>query len=87
MQRIGIYKKTPSKKKEAEPTEYIAGEYPGEKVQIDVKYVPTKCMSKELQEMGEKYYQYTAIDEYTRKRYTWFTNAHDTYTSMSLWKE
>ena len=32
-------------------------------------------MSKELQEKGKKFYQYTAIDEYSRLRYTWFTNA------------
>lgn len=84
MQRMGIYKKTPSKKKEAEVTEYVAGEYPGEKIQIDVKHVPKKCMSPELQEIGEKYYQYTAIDEYSRLRYTWFTNAHDTYASSEF---
>ncbi|MFQ6942996.1 MAG: hypothetical protein ACLRTR_00860 [Clostridia bacterium] len=53
MQRLGIYKKTPSKKKEGEPNEWVSGEYPGDKVQIDVKYVPKKCMSKELQERGK----------------------------------
>ena len=84
MQRLGIYKKTPSKKKESEPNEWVSGEYPGDKVQIDVKYVPKKCMSKELQERGEKFYQYTAIDEYSRLRYTWFTNAHDTYASSEF---
>ena len=57
---------------------------PGEKVQIDVKYVSKKCLSKELQEMGERFYQYTAIDEYTRIRYLWFTNAHDTYASTEF---
>ena len=41
-------------------------------------------MSAKLQEMGEKYYQYTAIDEYSRLRYTWFTNAHDTYASSEF---
>ena len=41
--------------------------HPGEGIQIYVKYVPQKCMSKELKELEEKYYQYTAIDEYTRK--------------------
>ena len=61
MQRLGIYRKAPSKKKEREPNEWISGEYPGEKIQVDVKYVPKQCMSAELQEMGEKYYQYTAI--------------------------
>ena len=45
MQRLGIYKKTPSKKKESEPNEWVSGEYPGDKVQVDVKYV-----SKEMYE-------------------------------------
>ena len=81
MQRMGIYKKAPSKKKEEEPEEWTSGTYPGEKVQIDVKYVPTKCLTQELRERNERYYQYTAIDEYTRIRYTWFTNEHSTYMS------
>ena len=84
MQRLGIYQKAPSKKKESEPSEWVTGSYPGEKVQIDVKYVPTKCISPELQKLGEKYYQYTAIDEYTRIRYTWFTNEHSTYMSSEF---
>ena len=84
MQRLGIYEKTPSKRKESEPNEWMSGEYPGDKVKIDVKYVPKKCMSKELQGRGEKFYQYTAIDEYSRLRYTWFTNAHDTYDSSEF---
>lgn len=86
MQMLGIYKKAPSKKKENQPKEWISGTYPGEKVQIDVKFVPYECMSPELQELGEKYYQYTAIDEYTRMRYTWFTNEHSTYMSSEFVK-
>lgn len=50
------------------------------------KYVPKACMSPELQERGEKFYQYTAIDEYTRLRYTWFTNEHSTYMSNEFLK-
>lgn len=84
MQRMGIYKKTPSNKKESEPEEWLTGEYPGEKIQVDVKIVPKKCMSSELQEMGEKYYRYTTIDECSRLRYTWITNAHDTYASSKF---
>ena len=71
LQRLGIYTKAPSKKKESEATEWVTGNYPGEKIQVDVKYVPKVCMSPELQEMGEKFYQYTAIDEYSRLRYTY----------------
>ena len=86
MQRLGIYKKTPSKRKESEPNEWITGIYPGDKVQVDVKYVPKKCLSPELQKMGEKYFQYTGIDEFTRIRYTWFTNEHSTYASSEFAK-
>ena len=43
------------------PQEYQRAEYPGQKVQVDVKYVPCYCVSD-----GRKYYQYTAVDECTR---------------------
>lgn len=81
MQRLGIYKKAPSKKKKYIPKPYQQMTYPGERVQIDVKYVPTNCLSKELREQGEKYYQYTAIDEYTRQRVLWASKEHSTYAS------
>ncbi len=86
LQWLGIYEKAPSKAKEQENIEIITVTYPGEKVQINVKYVPTVCLTKELQEKGEKFYQYTAIDEFTRKRYTWFTNEHSTYMSSEFVK-
>lgn len=84
MIKLGIYKKVPSKAKEKNGGYYPEMERPGEKVQVDVKYVPKKCLSKELQEREERYYQYTAIDEYSRYRYIWFTNAHDTYASTEF---
>lgn len=46
--------------------EEIRGEYPGDKVQIDIKYVPKECLIFDTQD--KKYYQITAIDEYSRKR-------------------
>ena len=81
MRRMGIYKKALSKKKHIQPPEVPKAKYPGERVQIDVKYVPQECMSKELKDLGERYYQYTAIDEYTRLRYTYFCKEHTTYES------
>ena len=51
MQRLGIYKKAPSKKKKYEPKPYQKMSHPGERIQIDVKYVPQKCMSNELKEL------------------------------------
>lgn len=86
LQRLGIYEKAPSKKKESEPIEWTTGNYPGDKIQVDVKYVPSKCMTEELKEKREKFYQYTAIDEFTRMRYTWFTNEHSTYMSSEFVK-
>jgi transposase InsO family protein len=81
MKRMGIYEKAPSKRKKYVAREYEQMKYPGERVQIDVKWVPKNCLSKELQERGERYYQYTAIDEYTRIRYLWFSKEISTYAS------
>ncbi len=85
--KLGIYEKTPSKKKYKNEGKYPEMTRPGEKVQIDVKYVPKKCLSKELREMGEQYYQYTAIDEYSRYRYIWFTNVHDNICVNGIFRE
>lgn len=49
-----------------------------------MKYVPQKCMSKELKELEEKYYQYIAIDEYTRQRVLWASKEHRTYASTQF---
>ena len=45
----------------------IRGEFPGEKVQIDIKYVPQSAIF--FNSHGKRYYQITAIDESSRKRY------------------
>jgi transposase InsO family protein len=42
------------------PKLYEGGLFPGERVQIDVKYVPRACL------YGEKLYQYTLVDEFSR---------------------
>ena len=46
--KLEIYNKVPSKKKKYEPKLYQQMRYPGERVQVDVKYVPKACMTKEL---------------------------------------
>lgn len=84
MQRIGIYNKVPSKKKEYEPKPYEQMTYPGERVQIDVKYVPGKSLTKEVKELDGRYYQYTAIDEYTRKRVLWASKEQSTSASAEF---
>lgn len=46
--------------------EEIRGQYPGDKIQVDIKYVPRECLL--FDTFDKKYYQITAIDEYSRKR-------------------
>lgn len=86
MQRMGIYNKAPSKKKEYEAKPYEQMTYPGERVQIDVKYVPLKSLTKEVKEADGRYYQYTAIDEYTRKRVLWASKEQSTSASTEFIK-
>ena len=49
------------------PKPYEQMQYPGQRVQIDVKFVPKVCMVG--QEKGTQWYQYTFLDEYSRFRY------------------
>lgn len=58
--------------------------YPGQRVQIDVKYVPSACLAGEAAE--EKFYQYTFIDEYSRFRYLEAFKEQSTYSSTQFLK-
>ena len=60
--------------------------HPGERVQIDVKYVPLKSLTKEIKERDGRYYQYTAIDEYTRQRVLWASKEYSKYASTEFLK-
>lgn len=56
---------------------------PGERVQIDVKYVPRECLDPDYlaKYPFERLYQYTAIDEYSRYRILGAYREHNTYAS------
>ncbi|HHW31062.1 MAG TPA: transposase [Clostridiaceae bacterium] len=56
--------------------------YPGERVQIDVKYVPNECIG--FASKHSRYYQITAIDEYSRKRYMEIVEENSTYTTSNF---
>lgn len=58
---------------------YTRAEYPGQKVQVDVKFVPSYCVTN-----GQKYYQYTAVDECTRWTYRELYDEHSTYSSAQF---
>lgn len=70
---------TPDKRKGYKPKPYQRADYPGQKVQIDVKFVPSYCVSN-----GQKYYQYTGIDECTRIVFREMYDEHSTYSSKDF---
>ena len=61
------------------PKPYEQMLYPGQRVQIDVKHVPAACLVGEAK--GKKFYQFTAIDEFSRFRYLEAFEECSTYTS------
>ena len=72
------------------PKPYEQMQYPGQRVQIDVKYVPAVCLvgaaAVDAKENGGYYYQYTFIDEYSRFRYLEAFKEHNTYSSAEFIK-
>ena len=59
--------KPPNPKYVAKPYEKML--YPGQRVQVDVKVVPLACIVPNADGLQERFYQYTAIDEYSRFRF------------------
>ena len=66
------------------PRPYEQMLYPGQRVQIDVKHVPSACIVGDAE--GQKFYQYTAIDEFSRFRYIEAFSEASTYTSAQFLK-
>lgn len=80
-----IYK--PEKKKaKREVKEYHGATVPGEKMQMDIKYVPSECVPEFLKEQGEKFYQYTIIDEATSLRYLHWYSSKEGYNAEDFVK-
>lgn len=79
------YRKVESKKKSYTRYENMQGTYPGEKVQVDIKYVPQECIRFPC--YGDKYYQITAIDEYSRKRVLKIVKEKSTHETKKFIKE
>lgn len=81
MQRQGLLKKK-DKGKKYKPKPYEQMSHPGERVQIDVKVVPARCITSPAGDL--KLYQFTAIDEYSRVRCLGAYNEQSTYTSTQF---
>lgn len=68
-----------SKKQTRKPKPYQRADYPGQKLQLDVKFVPSYCVVD-----GRKYYQFTAKDECTRWTYREMYDEHSTYSAYDF---
>ena len=68
------------KKKPYKPKPYEQMQYPGQRVQIDVKVVPRRCIA----DPQLKLYQYTAIDEYSRYRVLGAYEEQSTFSSTDF---
>lgn len=66
------------------PKPYEKMEYPGQRVQVDVKVVPSACITGDAKELGERFVQYTAIDKYSRFRYVAAFKEQSTYSSVQF---
>ena len=76
LRREGLAAKEKPRKKYT-PKPYEQMQYPGQRVQIDVKVVPRSCIA----DPELKLYQYTAIDEYSRYRILGAYPEQSTYSS------
>ena len=66
-------------KQTKKPKPYQRADFPGQKVQIDVKYIPSRCVAN-----GQKYYQFTAVDECTRWTFREMYDEHSTYSAQDF---
>ena len=82
MRKMGMF--PPAKPQNPyKPKPYEQMTHPGERVQIDVKVVPRKCIA----DPELRLFQYTAIDEFTRLRFLAAYPEQSTYSSADFLKK
>ena len=82
MRKLGLF--PPAKKKNTyKPKPYEQMTYPGQRVQVDVKVVPRRCIT----DPELRLFQYTAIDEFTRLRFLGAYTEQSTYSSADFLKK
>ena len=79
MRKLGMFP-APKSKKAYSPKPYEQMTYPGQRVQIDVKVVPRRCIA----DPELKLFQYTAIDEFSRLRFLGAYEEQSTYSSADF---
>ena len=79
MRRLGMFPQ-PAPKKKYVPKPYEQMQYPGQRVQIDVKVVPRACIA----DPDLRLFQYTAIDEFSRLRFLAAYDEQSTFSSADF---
>lgn len=79
LKRLDGYEPYKTNPKRRHDGKYHTPDYPGDKWQVDVKYVPAECKAPGLE---GRFYQYTYLDEATRKRFLYYTNEHSMYETV-----
>lgn len=79
MRKLGLSPAEKPKKK-YKPKPYEQMTHPGERVQVDVKVVPRRCIA----DPELRLFQYTAIDEFTRLRFLAAYPEQSTYSSADF---
>lgn len=81
LRKQGVYIEPEILKSKYSPKPYHTPSKPGEKLQMDVKYVPKACYSGVD---GSKFYQYTIIDEATRERFIYAYPEQSSYSTVDF---
>ncbi len=82
--RLGFRKRAESTKKKSKHLgEYHTPTRLGEKWQLDVKYVPSACYTNSLGDK-QKFYQYTVIEEASRKRFIYAYMEQSSYSTIDF---
>lgn len=79
MRKMGLFP-AEKPKKQYKPKPYTQMTRPGERVQVDVKVVPRRCIA----DSDLRLFQYTAIDEFTRLRFLAAYPEQSTYSSADF---
>ncbi len=66
------------------PKPYEQMLYPGQRFQMDVKVVPAACIVPNADGSKERYFQYTAMDEYSRFRFVAAFKEQSTFSSVQF---
>jgi len=79
MRRLGMFPE-PKPQNQYRPKPYEQMTYPGQRIQIDVKVVPLRCIA----DPELRLFQYTAIDEFSRLRFLAAYPEQSTYSSADF---